>query len=387
MCVDGAELPEHLKRILQLGPKFCHEPASFPTEKLAMARGICRQVPENVRLRCTQECIQVLKSAPGRQHDSGKAKQLVDPPTSSNLCLLQSDKEGMFVVVPEEAYLDKARTAFAKNFIPASVKCKRIKDRAMALLEDLNLMYVSEGRAHEGERFPATKDTDERGNTATPHTVCVESRAIGDVAQEGRVLDRGKAFEEMGTFDCRNPCEYKLVTCKQDVADPDDHRCTNFKSGEKEERIEEAMAADRGIEIVEKTEKEKRKKHKRKSRSKNCFEEKKKTKSPPKKKTRRKHRWATLYGIAHCKASMRGGFKFRPLRSTYKDHTRNHFWPRDPELDRPSVPFLFRPDQVLVSGRIVKDITFKRATSPATEIRRGAVPVIWAAAAARDGHK
>ncbi|KAH7979816.1 hypothetical protein HPB49_011336 [Dermacentor silvarum] len=138
MCVDGAELPEHLKRILQLGPKFCHEPASSPTEKLAMARGICRQVPENVRLRCTQECIQVLKSAPGRQHDSGKAKQLVDHLTS-NLCLLQSDKEGMFVAVPEEAYLDKARTALAKNFIPASVKRKRIKDRAMALLEDLNL--------------------------------------------------------------------------------------------------------------------------------------------------------------------------------------------------------------------------------------------------------
>lgn len=69
----------------------------------------------------------------------GTLSSLVEHPTSSNLCLLQCDKEGMFVVVPEAAYLDKARTALAKNFLPTSVKCKRIKDRAIALLEDLNL--------------------------------------------------------------------------------------------------------------------------------------------------------------------------------------------------------------------------------------------------------
>lgn len=43
------------------------------------------------------------------------------------------------MLVPEAACLDKARTALAKNFIPTSVKCRRIKDRAIVLLEDLNL--------------------------------------------------------------------------------------------------------------------------------------------------------------------------------------------------------------------------------------------------------
>ncbi|KAH7982825.1 hypothetical protein HPB52_007352 [Rhipicephalus sanguineus] len=50
-----------------------------------------------------------------------------------------SGKEGMFVVIPEATYLDKARTALAKNFIPATGKYSKIKSSALALLEDLNL--------------------------------------------------------------------------------------------------------------------------------------------------------------------------------------------------------------------------------------------------------
>ncbi|KAH7933036.1 hypothetical protein HPB49_007164 [Dermacentor silvarum] len=62
---------------------------------------------------------------------------------------------------------------------------------------------MPEGRAHEGERSAETTiqgDTDERGGSASLHTMCVESRAMEDIMQEGRVLDRGKAFEEITLF-------------------------------------------------------------------------------------------------------------------------------------------------------------------------------------------
>ncbi|KAH7940256.1 hypothetical protein HPB52_022576 [Rhipicephalus sanguineus] len=118
-------LPEQVTNVLQQGPKFCQEPVLFPVERLAQARRISHRVPEDVRLRCTQECVQVFSSAPVRPRNSKGLKPVVDYLTSSHLCLLESDKEGSFVVIPEVSYVDKARAALQKNFVAAPDKCSK----------------------------------------------------------------------------------------------------------------------------------------------------------------------------------------------------------------------------------------------------------------------
>ncbi|KAG0443911.1 hypothetical protein HPB47_014392 [Ixodes persulcatus] len=107
LVLGDRPVAEQHRQILKLGPKFCFEPALKRVDKLALSRLVFRQVPEE------------------------------DKP--SGLRALVSDKEGFFVIMPEDMFAEKATCAVQKNFKAVLEKPAKVKERAVELLERLNL--------------------------------------------------------------------------------------------------------------------------------------------------------------------------------------------------------------------------------------------------------
>ncbi|XP_070377207.1 uncharacterized protein [Dermacentor albipictus] len=57
----------------------------------------------------------------------------------NNLSLLTADKEGGFVVLPKTMYLEKAKQAIEKNFVPLERTGRKVKAEALKLCEQINL--------------------------------------------------------------------------------------------------------------------------------------------------------------------------------------------------------------------------------------------------------
>ncbi|KAG0409998.1 hypothetical protein HPB47_012883 [Ixodes persulcatus] len=110
LVLGDRPVAEQHRQILKLGPKFCFEPALKRVDKLALSRLVSRQVPEE------------------------------DKP--SGLRALVSDKEGFFVIMPEDMFAEKATCAVQKNFKAVLEKPAKVKERAVELLERLNLKQV-----------------------------------------------------------------------------------------------------------------------------------------------------------------------------------------------------------------------------------------------------
>ncbi|KAH9364485.1 hypothetical protein HPB48_018059 [Haemaphysalis longicornis] len=54
----------------------------------------------------------------------------------NNLRILQSDKEGCFVVMPSGEFNERALVAITSNFAQRKVKPSRVKEKALAMCED-----------------------------------------------------------------------------------------------------------------------------------------------------------------------------------------------------------------------------------------------------------
>ncbi|KAG0410936.1 hypothetical protein HPB47_011939 [Ixodes persulcatus] len=94
----------------QVGPEVLFEPALKRVNKLALSRLVFRQVPEEDKL--------------------------------SGLRVLVSDKKGFFVIMPEDMFAEKATCAVQKNFKAVLERQAKVKERAVELLERLNLKHV-----------------------------------------------------------------------------------------------------------------------------------------------------------------------------------------------------------------------------------------------------
>ncbi|KAG0444245.1 hypothetical protein HPB47_014009 [Ixodes persulcatus] len=110
LVLGDRPVAEQHRQILKLGPKFCFEPALKRVYKLALSRLVSRQVPEEEK--------------------------------PSGLRALVSDKEGFFVIMPEDMFAEKATCAVQKNFKAVLEKPAKVKERAVELLERLNLKQV-----------------------------------------------------------------------------------------------------------------------------------------------------------------------------------------------------------------------------------------------------
>lgn len=61
----------------------------------------------------------------------------------NDLCLLQADKEGSFVVMPEDTFSEKARKGIDKNFAPIKISLPKTKKALLRLCEENELQQFT----------------------------------------------------------------------------------------------------------------------------------------------------------------------------------------------------------------------------------------------------
>ncbi|KAG0444188.1 hypothetical protein HPB47_014068 [Ixodes persulcatus] len=145
LVLGDRPVAEQHRQILKLGPKFCFEPALKRVDKLALSRLVSRQVPEEDKPRCVAGCVDVLLRSEGAPTRSRSLEPVIDFLATSGLRALVSDKEGFFVIMPEDMFAEKATCAVQKNFKAVLEKPAKVKERAVELLERLDLKQVSDG--------------------------------------------------------------------------------------------------------------------------------------------------------------------------------------------------------------------------------------------------
>lgn len=124
--------------VLRLGPKYCVEPQLDIVDRLALTRDVARYVPEKERDRCVVECVDVVAKASMRGKTGLNVRKTAKYLVDNNLRVVEADKEGMLVVLPDTMYLEKASMAVKKCFSETKINVKSVKRRAVELLEQSN---------------------------------------------------------------------------------------------------------------------------------------------------------------------------------------------------------------------------------------------------------
>ncbi|XP_077548091.1 uncharacterized protein LOC144160811 [Haemaphysalis longicornis] len=107
LLVPGeATVEERQQGVLKLGPKFCVEPRLDIVDRLALTRDVARYVPEKEKDRCLVECVDVVAKAPVRTRTKPSVSKVASYLVDNNLRVVQSDKEGMLVVLPDALKLN-----------------------------------------------------------------------------------------------------------------------------------------------------------------------------------------------------------------------------------------------------------------------------------------
>lgn len=138
LVLGGATVEKRQEDVLKLGPKFCIEPRLDIVDRLTLTRNVARYVPEKEKDRCVVECVDVAAKASARTGSKPDVGRTVKYLVEHNLRVVQADKEGMFVVLPDALYLEKASLAVAKCFTESKVSVEKVKKRAMELLKQCN---------------------------------------------------------------------------------------------------------------------------------------------------------------------------------------------------------------------------------------------------------
>ncbi|KAG0419899.1 hypothetical protein HPB47_003812 [Ixodes persulcatus] len=141
VLLGDATVPTPVLNILEKGPKFATEPSVRPSELLALVRQVSAKTSEDNRDRCVHECVEgLIKGRDRRPLPRMKLGPVVQLFNESKLKLLQSDKEGGFVVVPEGLFQERAGQAVLKNFRGVTgVELKKVKAQAVRLCGQFGL--------------------------------------------------------------------------------------------------------------------------------------------------------------------------------------------------------------------------------------------------------
>lgn len=141
VVLGDARLPDDVANMLQKGPKFSLEPRIPAHELLTMNRRIADKAEDEGRERCLLEGVDSLKRTvrKGSPAPAESTQSVVKYFQNNDLVLLQADKDGGFVVLPSEAYGEKALQAVKKNFSPRKVVPSKVKASAVALCKELTL--------------------------------------------------------------------------------------------------------------------------------------------------------------------------------------------------------------------------------------------------------
>ncbi|KAL1434629.1 hypothetical protein MTO96_011494 [Rhipicephalus appendiculatus] len=123
--IGGGAISESVEQVLGLGPKFSVAPKVDKTELLALVRSAASRAAPALSDRIVLECVEALPSKLSGIKQSPLAS-VVQSHHEDNFKLLQSDKEGSFVVLASDVYLENAylqdNFREAKDFHPARAK-------------------------------------------------------------------------------------------------------------------------------------------------------------------------------------------------------------------------------------------------------------------------
>lgn len=140
--LGGAQVPEHVPGILEKGPKYSIQPSRKPHELLADVWRVLGRAAVEDKDHCTIEGVDcLLKCAASwtTATAAGSPRQVVSFFKSSDLGLLQADKEGGFVVLPSSLQKTKSDVAILKTFKPTSLGTEKVKSAALNLFKELDL--------------------------------------------------------------------------------------------------------------------------------------------------------------------------------------------------------------------------------------------------------
>ncbi|KAH8027150.1 hypothetical protein HPB51_003519 [Rhipicephalus microplus] len=143
---DDVEIPEHVERILKKGPKFSYEPVVPPQELLAFNRRVATRAPQDQYVRCLLEGVDALSRTVHKANCHQRrdpTEQVVKYFRENDLCLLQADKEGGFVVLGSGSYAEKAMKAISKNFVSVKSSTVRVKTKAVNMCKDFELVRLA----------------------------------------------------------------------------------------------------------------------------------------------------------------------------------------------------------------------------------------------------
>ncbi|KAL1418291.1 hypothetical protein MTO96_026033 [Rhipicephalus appendiculatus] len=115
ITLDGARVSDEVSRILRLGPKYAVQPAQSRPDLLSMVRDISNLTASSETEHFISSGVDVVtkyKIESVRQPIPLVASYL----KANSLCVLNSDKEAGFAVLPVNLYKEKAREALRSIF-------------------------------------------------------------------------------------------------------------------------------------------------------------------------------------------------------------------------------------------------------------------------------
>ncbi|XP_077548301.1 uncharacterized protein LOC144161514 [Haemaphysalis longicornis] len=116
LILGDTPVQERHQNVLKVRPKCCVEPSLSAVEQLALTRDIARCVPEKERERCVVECVDAVCNLKKSHRVKPKVRDVACHLSANGLRVIQSDKEGHFVVLPEDMFQAKALLALDKCF-------------------------------------------------------------------------------------------------------------------------------------------------------------------------------------------------------------------------------------------------------------------------------
>ncbi|XP_077502011.1 uncharacterized protein LOC144113013 [Amblyomma americanum] len=143
VVLGNASVPLKVNNLLVLGPQYCEHPRLDKTQLLSLVRTAARRVRTDEAGRCIKEGVDSLP----QEVKKGSTRRLtaaVSALKDAGVKLVQSDKEGGFVVVVNDLYKEKAQAAVAANFRQVkTVKPSKVQEQAVQLCERAGLSRLA----------------------------------------------------------------------------------------------------------------------------------------------------------------------------------------------------------------------------------------------------
>lgn len=132
--------------------------------------------------------------------------------------LLQSDKEGGFVVLPKGRFDEKAQAAVTKNFVPISKSAVRVKSKFIEFCKSLNLTTLAKGIKNSKESCLTVFFTAKTHKPDIPFRTIVSERGAWQHCVSLFLLNKLKTLQVDDPFRVKSSSEVaQFVKCNDGI--------------------------------------------------------------------------------------------------------------------------------------------------------------------------